>query len=106
MSQWSKRNYSAEEKVSILKRHLLGHEAVSEVCQSCGISPYQFYRWQKSFFENGALAFSQRSNGESAKVRTLKDKVSSLESQVKRKDSVIAEITEDYVKLKKNSGEI
>ena len=106
MSKNQKKSHSAEEKVLILKRHLLGKEPVSDLCKSFGISPYQFYRWQKSFFENGSSAFRKMNSKENAKIRNLKDKVSSLESRIKRKDSVIAEITEDYVKLKKNSGEI
>jgi hypothetical protein len=35
----------------------------------------------------------------------LEEEVEKLKSRLKHKDSVIAEITEDYVKLKKNVGE-
>jgi transposase-like protein len=101
-----RRKYSGEEKVAILKRHFLNKEAVSDICDGLTISPNQFYRWQKEFFDNGAIAFEKRSrHSENIKFRKLTDKVEKLESKLFFKDQVIAEITEDYVKLKKNFGE-
>ena len=44
-------NYSAEEKVFILKRHLVGREAVSDLCDEYQLQPRIFYGWQKQFFE-------------------------------------------------------
>lgn len=100
-----RRNYSGEEKVAILKRHLVGKESVSDICEALNVLPNQFYRWQKEFFENGAAAFERHGKRENAKMRKLAEKVEALESRVQHKDNVIAEITEDYVKLKKNFGE-
>ena len=107
MSKKQRRQFSGEEKVTILKRHLLNKEAVSDICDELSISPNQFYRWQKEFFDNGSVAFEKRSrHSENIKLRKLTDKVEKLESKLFYKDQVIAEITEDYVKLKKNFGEI
>lgn len=49
-----RKHYTAEEKVSILRRHLLDKVPVSELCEELGLQPTVFYRWQKEFFENGA----------------------------------------------------
>lgn len=109
MSKRQKRKFSAEEKASILKRHLKGKDAVSDICDELDIAPNQFYRWQQEFFDNAAAAFEKNGHSkrkEATKVRKLEEKVEKLETKLSHKDNVIAEITEDYVKLKKNFGEI
>ena len=52
-----RKHYTAEEKVAILRRHLLDKVPVSDLCEELGLQPTVFYRWQKEFFENGAAAF-------------------------------------------------
>ena len=52
-----RKHYSAEEKVAILRRHLLDKVPVSDLCEELSLKPTVFYRWQKEFFENGAAAF-------------------------------------------------
>jgi transposase len=51
---------SAEEKVAILRRHLLEKVPVSDLCEELALRPTVFYRWQKEFFENGASAFQSQ----------------------------------------------
>jgi transposase-like protein len=53
-------HYTAEEKVAILRRHLLDKVPVSDLCEENGLQPTVFYRWQKEFFENGASAFQAK----------------------------------------------
>ena len=53
----TRKHYTGEEKVAILRRHLLEQEPVSKLCDELGLQPTVFYRWQKEFFENGAAAF-------------------------------------------------
>ena len=53
-------HYTGEEKVAILRRHLLDKVPISDLCDELGLQPTVFYRWQKEFFENGAAAFSGR----------------------------------------------
>ena len=55
-----RKHYTGEEKVAILRRHLLEHEPISNLCDELGLSPAVFYRWQKEFFENGAAAFQRQ----------------------------------------------
>jgi transposase-like protein len=57
MSQKERRHFSGEEKVRILRQHLLDGKPISEVSEQHGISPGMFYPWQKAFFESGARAF-------------------------------------------------
>ena len=51
-----RKHYPPEEKVNILRRHLLEEVPISEVCDKHGVQPKVFYRWQKEFFENVAAA--------------------------------------------------
>ena len=106
MSNTRRRRYDAKEKVMVLKRHLLKKELVSDICEDVGIAPNQFYRWQKEFFDNGEAAFQKNGQKKNSKFRKLEHQVEGLKARLVHKDSVIAEVTEDYVKLKKNFGEI
>ena len=96
------RQYSAADKVAILRRVLLEGQAVSKVCEEHGVSPTLFYTWQKQFFENGAAAFAKDT---SAGQRDLERKVEALRRRLGQKDRVIAKVTEEFVKLKKELGE-
>lgn len=98
-----RKHFSAEEKVSLLKRHLVGHEAVSDICDQTGVHPNMFYRWQKEFFENGAAAFRRDSR---KSEHAHEAKMSKLEAKLQQKDSVLAELMYEHVQLKKSLGEL
>lgn len=53
-----RKSYSPEQKVKILKEHLVERRDISDICEEYDIHPNMFYRWQKQFFENGERAFS------------------------------------------------
>ena len=96
-----RKQYSPQEKVAILKRHLVDSTPVSDLCDEHDLHPNVFYRWQRQFFEGGAAAFEQESSRE---LGRLKRKVAALEARLAHKDTVLAEITEEYVRCKKNDG--
>ncbi|MFP4029790.1 MAG: transposase [Candidatus Brocadiia bacterium] len=96
-----RRRFSGKKKVEILRRHLLEGEPVSDVCDEYDLSPSQFYRWQKKFFEKGDAAFRRKTGSQE---RKLKKKVSALQEKIAKKDEVIAEIMESHVRLKKKKG--
>ena len=95
------RRYSPEEKVVILRRHLLEQVPVSELCREHELPPNVFYRWRKEFFEGGGAAFAKES---SAQIKSLTKQITALEGELARKNEVLAEVTEAYVRVKKNSG--
>ncbi len=102
MSRKARKHYSAQEKVAILREHLLEGKAVSEVCQQHQLQPTIFYGWQKQFFENGAAAFERKKQrAEGAKDR----QIVALEEKLARKNEVIAELMEENVRSKKANGE-
>ena len=97
-----RRKYSPSEKVAILRLHLLEKVPISEVCDRHGLNPTVFYRWQKEFFEKGAMVFEAR---QEPPVRQAEQRVQTLQAKLARKDEVIAELMEDHVRLKKSLGE-
>jgi len=80
-----RKQYAAEEKVAILRRHLLEKEPVSKLCDEVGLQPTVFYRWQKEFFENGAAAFEQKARPNHSAEQ---ERIAYLEKKIQTKDLV------------------
>jgi transposase len=89
-----RKHYTPEEKVAILRRHLLENEPISKLCDEIGLKPTVLCRWQKEFFENGAVAFKQK---ERPNHSADQERIAYLE-----KDEVLAEL----MALKKTLGEL
>ncbi|MGH9198016.1 MAG: transposase [Acidimicrobiia bacterium] len=102
----SRRHFTPEEKVAILKQHLLEHVPVSELCERHGLQPGQFYLWQKAFFENGAAAFATNGRHTKKAEARQQQRIEFLEAKLQRKDAVLAELMEEHVQLKKSLGEL
>jgi len=98
-----RKRFGAEERVRVLRRHLVDKVPVSELCEEYGIQPTVFYRWQKQFFENGAAAFERQSP---KKDRREAKRVQALEAKIRKKDEVLGELMEEHVALKKSLGEL
>ena len=84
-----RKQYAPEEKVAILRRHLLEKEPISKLCDEVGLQPTVFYRWQKEFFENGAAAFEQ--NGRPT-IPPDQERIPYLQKKIQTKDEVLAEL--------------
>ena len=98
-----RKHYTAEEKVAILRRHLLEGAVVSALCDELGLQPTVFYRWQKEFFENGAAAFQQKGRPNQA---VEQERIAYLEKKIQTKDEVLAELMAEHIALKKELGEL
>jgi transposase-like protein len=102
-----KRIFSAEERATIVRRHLADKVPVSDLCDAYKIQPSLFYTWQKQAMENLSAALEDRrtrraeSNESVARQRTI-DK---LQAQLQKKDSIIAFVSEEHLALKKKLGE-
>jgi transposase-like protein len=101
MSKKNRRNFTSEEKVALIRLHLVEHKPVSEICDVHQLNVNQFYTWQKLFFENGAAAFNvnkiPKKDPKDKKIKILEDKVTD-------RDEGIAELMMEHVKLKKKLG--
>jgi len=102
--QKRRRTFPAEEKVSILRRHLLENVAVSNLCDEHNIQPTVFYGWQRKLFENAVFALERRTQNPTQGSLDAK-RIAALEKKLAKKDEVLAELMEEYVALKKERGE-
>ena len=91
----TRKHYTAEEKVAILRRHLL--------CAESGLQPTVFYRWQKEFFENGAAAFQPKGR---PSPQPQQERIEYLEKKIRTKDEVLAELMAEHIALKESLEEI
>jgi transposase-like protein len=82
MKRAKRANVSVEQRILILKRHLLEKVPISDLCQQHNIRPTTFYRWQKTFFENGHLAYADE-RAANADVRRHEDKIAALEAKLR-----------------------
>jgi transposase len=100
----TRRHFTPQEKVVIVKRHLLEGVPISNLCDEFEINPTLFYQWQRQLFENAHLAFE---NGRKSRaVEDAKDqKIERLEAKLQRKNEVMAELMEAHTLLKKELGE-
>ena len=100
----ARHHYTPTEKVAILRRHLLEHVPVADLCDEHQLQPSIFYQWQKQFFEHGAAAFAREQPPPGA--RAAERKIAALEAKLARKHEVLSELMEEHIALKKELGEL
>jgi len=107
MSKKPRRQYTTEQKVALLKRHMVDKVPVSDLCDQENLPPSVFYRWQSQLFENLAAAFSTpaTTSGPSKREKEQAHELAQLKARLAKKDEVIAEISAEYVNLKKELGD-
>lgn len=96
-------HFSPEEKVSVIRRHLVDKVPVSDLCDQLGLNPNVFYRWMKEFWESAPTAFRRKSD---KPARRLDEKVQRLQDKLAYKDGVIAELASENLALKKTPGDL
>ncbi len=100
----SRRQFTADEKAAVVRRHLVDKVPVSDLCDELRLQPTQIYAWQKQLFENAALAFQRPSK--QAQQRDSKDrKIEALQAKIQQKNEVVADLLQEHVQLKKELGE-
>ena len=102
MSKKKRRHYTPEQKAALLRRHLVDKVAVSEICDENRLQPSVFYHWLRLLFANAPVALA--SQRKSSQEHKLQQQVKELEAKIVKKDEVIAEVAEEYVRLKKALG--
>lgn len=103
-----RKQYTPDQKVSIVRRHLLESTPVSDLCDEFGIHATQYYQWQKQLFENAAGVFARRPNKSNVKRQenAHEKKIVQLEDKLQKRNEVVAELLQEHVQLKKELGEL
>src|SRR6202142_993629 len=85
-----RRHFSPQQKVAIVKQHLVDGVSISDLCDRHQLLPTQFYQWQKQLFENGATAFERKTK--SVSPTPAERQVEALRAKLVTKNEVIAEL--------------
>jgi transposase-like protein len=106
MSKDKRRQFTPEKKAEILRRHLVDKVPVSDLCDEYEIQPSLFYNWLRQMMANlGAALQDGRSQGRTdGELEKAEAKIAALEAKLARKDAIIADISEEHLKLKKTLG--
>jgi transposase len=104
LSKRQRRHFTAEQKADILRRHLVDKVPVSDICNELKLQPTVFYDWLRILMAQAAKALESPTRGPSPEKK-LEARIAELEEKLAKKDGVIAEVTEEMVKLKKELGE-
>lgn len=107
MTKRTRRRHTAEQKADALKRHHLQKQEVSTICEDLKLNPSVFYGWQRTLFANApsALDVAVAPGGKTSRERELEKENAALRAKLAKKDAVIAEISAEYVDLKKELGD-
>jgi len=94
-----RKRMSAKEKMMILRELLDNKVQIGELSEKYSIHPNVIYNWKKTLFEKGETLFEDKREKTNSKAE---EKISRLETKLKDKDSLISEIVEDNIRLKKS----
>ena len=101
-----RRHFTPEQKVALLREHLVDKVPVSDVCEKNGITVSHFYPRQKLVFENGPAAFTVNDQRRKAATDGKDSKIAEREAKRQRKHEVLSALMEEHVQLNKALGEL
>lgn len=101
--QRSRRVFTPEQKATILRRHLGDKVPVSDLCDEYQIAPSLLYLWQRQALEHlaAALQDGRTQRGETQTAQADRARIAELEATIAKKDRIIAEVSEEYLDMKK-----
>lgn len=106
MPKKKRQHRSPEEKTRLLQEHHVKKVPISTICEREGLQPSVFYHWQRELFARAPEFLGRAPTGRrGGREAELERKVAALEAKLAKKDNVIAEISAEYVDLKKELGE-
>ena len=92
---------NAQTKAEILRELLENQVPANELSERYHVNINSIYNWRKQLFEAAADIFSNKHEKTSQKDQS---KMSRLEEQLRDKDTIIAELAQDNIALKKKSN--
>jgi transposase-like protein len=105
MSSGNRRHFTPQQKAEVVRRHLVGKEAVSDLASEFQIQPSQIHGWVKLVLDQAEAAF-QRQPGNRRGGEAKDRRIAQLEEKLAQKNEVIAELMEENVRAKKANGEL
>jgi len=106
-----KRSWDPQDKLEIVKSHLVGGKAVSVICEEHEITPSLYYKWQSTLFENGAESLERKNKQgsqqkrESKELASLRLELEKTKTKLADKHEVLSEVMSEHIRLKKSFGD-
>ncbi len=98
-----RRHWTVDEKIKLLRRHLIEKVPISNICDEAHLAPSVFHRWQEQLFLNASLALEGTRRPERGPEQ---QRIEKLEQKIRQKDEVLAELMAEHISLKKELGEL
>lgn len=111
MSNRTRRHFSAPQKAEVVRRHVAGKEAVSDLADELKIQPSQIHGWVKQVLDQAERAFDRPASRRPAddpkdrRIAELQATVAQKDAKLVQKNEVISELMQEHVQLKKELGE-
>jgi len=102
----SRRQFTAEQKAAIVRRHLADKKPVSDLADEYGVQPSQIHTWVAQVLAQAERAFERGPGRRKAQESQEQRKITQLEEKLVNKNEVIAELMQEHVQLKKELGEL
>lgn len=107
----TRRNFSAEQKADVVRRHVKDKVPVSDLADELGVQPTQIHQWVSAVLGQAEQAFvgkgGKRTKASAKKLEDAKRRqIKRLEEKLQLKNEVISELMEENVKAKKENGDL
>jgi len=89
-----KTKYTSSFKVRTVLEGLKSPDGIAAYCRRAGISDVHFYKWQRQLLDHADAIFNQV-------PKSTEKRINQLEEEIRRKDQIIAVVTEEVLELKK-----
>lgn len=99
----SKKRYSAQEKVHILRDWLEHGRVASDISEAYNVSLGVLYQWRKHLFEDGFVVFENK-RSETRQKKEVEDRIRELEATLAVRENVISELASEVIELKKKTS--
>ena len=100
-----RRHWSADDKIRLLRLHLIEKQPIARICEQASLSPAQFYAWQQQLFTNGSAALASPpaldDHHELPDPNQTQQRLDQLHAALRQKDEVIAALLTELIALKK-----
>lgn len=107
----TRRNFTAEQKADVVRRHVKDKVPVSDLAAELSIQPSQVHQWIAAVLGQAEKAFANKpgkraKNTQAALEKAKQKQLKRLQDKLQVKNEVIAELMEENVKAKKEFGDL
>lgn len=92
-----RRHFSPEQKADVVRRHLAGKEAVSDLADQLAIQPTQIHLWVKQLLDQAERAYQAPATRRST-VSQEQERLAALQAALARKDELLGELLHQFAR--------